>query len=238
MAHVHQLRDTDTHYSIDPLSRSISRGTNTKSTLIQYDHNSEILTFEMPRYVEGHDMLYCNQVEVHYINSGSGGPPTRGVYEVSDFEKSEDDDNTVVWSWMVSANATQNVGPLVFAFRFACLTGDEVDYSWSTAPFSGMTISEGIYNGEAVVEQYIDILEQWEHKIGVSVDDIKQATSSDQPNGANVITMVLSDGKKKSFVIRNGITPIRGIDYWTEEDKQEIINSILDVIPRAEEASF
>ena len=238
MAHAHLMRDTDTHYKVDPISRSISKGANTKSTLIQYDHNSEIFTFEMPRYVEDHDMLLCNQVEVHYINSGSGGPSTRGVYEVTDFEVSEDDENTVVWSWMISANATQNVGSLIFAFRFACLEGDEVMYSWSTAPFSGVSISAGIYNGEAVVEQYIDILEQWEHKIGVSVDDIKQATASDQPNGANVITMVLSDGKKKSFVIRNGITPIRGIDYWTEEDKQEIINSILGVIPQAEEASF
>ena len=28
----------------------------------------------------------------------------------------------------------------------------------------------------------------------------------------------------------NGYTPQRGVDYWTEEDKQEIIQAVLDAI--------
>lgn len=35
----------------------------------------------------------------------------------------------------------------------------------------------------------------------------------------------------------DGYTPIRGTDYWTEADKQEIINSVLAALPAAEGVS-
>lgn len=238
MAHLHEMRDSDSHFEVNPVTRSI-KNTGDKSTLVQYDHKSEILTFELPRYIDGHDMSLCNRVEIHYINSDSSGrQQNRGVYEVDDFSVSEDDDETMVWTWPISNHATQFVGPLTFAFRFACLTEDVVDYAWSTSPFSGISVSPGIYNSETFVAEYVDILEKWSHQIGTSIETIKQTAISSEPNGINIITLILSNGKRQSFIVRNGITPIRGIDYWTEEDKAEIIKSILDVIPVAEEASF
>lgn len=236
MAHVHEMRDSDLHFIIDPSSRAI-KAQSTKNILIQFDHNSEIFTFEMPRYIEGHDMSLCDRIEIHYINVSSGQQNT-GIYEVEDFSVSEDEENTMVWSWTVSANATQLVGTLVFAFRFACLTGDIIDYVWSTSPYSGISISSGIYNSESVVAEYIDILEQWERKIGVGVDDINQDVESTESEGVNVITLIMTDGRKESFNVRNGKTPVRGVDYWTKEDKAEIINDILNVIPESEGASF
>lgn len=238
MAHVHEVRDMDTHFTVDPASRTIKNHNSNKSILIQYDHNSEIFTFEMPRYIEGHDMLLCNRVEIHYINIGTSGSQNIGVYEVEDFEVSEDEENTIVWSWTVSNNATQLVGTLSFAFRFACLTDVTIDYAWSTSPYSGISISNGIYNGEAVIEEYVDILEQWEHKVGVGVEDIDQTVESEDPNGVNVITMTLTDGRKESFNVRNGKTPIKGTDYWTVEDKTEMIDEICKAFPPAEEASI
>ena len=35
----------------------------------------------------------------------------------------------------------------------------------------------------------------------------------------------------------DGHTPVRGTDYWTESDKQEIINSVLAALPAAEGVS-
>ena len=35
-----------------------------------------------------------------------------------------------------------------------------------------------------------------------------------------------------------GDTPILGIDYWTEADKQYIINEVLAALPIAEESEF
>ena len=239
MAHLHEVRDTDSHFTVDPITRSIKAGNPTKSMLIQYDHNSEVFTFEMPRYVDGHDMTLCNRVEIHYININSTNrQQTSGVYEVEDFKVSEDDENIILWSWVISRNATMFVGPLNFAFRFACLDGTTIDYAWNTSPYTGITVSSGIYNGEAVIEEYSDILEQWEHKIGVGVEDVEQTIESTEANGVNEVTLILTDSTRHSFNVRNGKTPVRGTDYWTEEDKQAIIDDILGVLPLAEEDSF
>lgn len=238
MAHLHEMRDADSHFEIDPLTRSI-KNSGSKSVLVQYDHKSEIFTFELPRYIDGHDMSLCNRVEIHYTNSDSTNRQwNRGVYEVDDFKISDDDEETMTWSWSISNHATQFVGPLTFAVRFACLTEDVVDYAWSTSPFLGVTVSTGIYNSEAFVDEYIDILENWANRIGTSIETITQTSASSEPNGINIITITLSNGEPQSFIVRNGITPIRGVDYWTEEDKTEIINSILGVMPIAEEATF
>lgn len=36
----------------------------------------------------------------------------------------------------------------------------------------------------------------------------------------------------------NGHTPVRGEDYWTDEDQQSIVDAILEALPKAEEAVF
>ena len=66
--HLHEMRDTDKHFIIDPVTRSITNANAAKNKLIQFDHNSEIFTFEIPQYVDGHDMNKCDKVEIHYIN--------------------------------------------------------------------------------------------------------------------------------------------------------------------------
>lgn len=43
-----------------------------------------------------------------------------------------------------------------------------------------------------------------------------------------------SDGKNGA----DGYTPVKGTDYWTEEDKAEIVEDVLAVLPTAEGASF
>ena len=32
----------------------------------------------------------------------------------------------------------------------------------------------------------------------------------------------------------DGYTPVRGTDYWTDDDKIEIVNDVLELLPRAE----
>ena len=36
----------------------------------------------------------------------------------------------------------------------------------------------------------------------------------------------------------NGTTPVKGTDYWTAADKQEIINSVLASLPSSEGVSY
>ena len=67
MAHTHPIVDSGSSFVINSTTRAIST-TSDKLELIQRDHQSERITFEIPKIVEAHDMSLCDQIEVHYIN--------------------------------------------------------------------------------------------------------------------------------------------------------------------------
>lgn len=162
MAHLHPVYDTDPHFSIDSTTRGITYESKEKLVIVQGDHNSQRYTFELPRYIDGHDMMLCDLVQVHYINIESGGRGRgTGVYKATDMQLAADDQNTVVLSWLVSQNATKYVGSLNFVLRFACTSGSKIDYAWSTTVYSAVAIITSIDNADLVVEQYADVLEQW-----------------------------------------------------------------------------
>ena len=167
MAHIHDVIDTDIHYKIDGITRNITNINETKRTLVQYDHNSERLTFEVPRYIDGHDLTTCNRVQVHYINIDIAGKEKNlGIYDVDDIGVKSDDENVVAFTWLISNNATKYAGTISFIIRFACVDEDgTVSYVWNTLTFKSIFVSDGICNSEVIVENYADILEQWENKL-------------------------------------------------------------------------
>lgn len=160
MSHVNKVIDADPHFVIDINTRNIKNVSQTKTSLVQYDHNSERFSFTLPRFIEGHDMMECNSVQVHYFSSAN--PDTKGLYEIDDLSICEEDTENVCCTWLISRNVTQTAGALQFILRFACLADDGTEeYAWHTNPFRGISISAGMNNAEAVAEQYADILEQW-----------------------------------------------------------------------------
>lgn len=168
MAHKHSVYDTDTHFRIDGVTRAVKNASTTKTMVVQHDHNSERFTFEIPRMVDGHDMSTCNMVQVHYINieSANKNNTSVGVYEVDDLQISPSGDDVVICSWLISGNATKYVGNLSFVVRFSCIAEDgKIDYAWNTAKHSNVFVTEGIYNSSDIVEEYADVLAQWEARI-------------------------------------------------------------------------
>lgn len=162
MAHQHPVKDTDLHFVIDPVTRVVKNNSG-KIVIMQHDHQSEILTFELPRYIDTHDMSLSNAVRVHYINIGSSSKyePVSGVYEITDLQIDPENENLVTCSWTLTNNTTQLEGTLNFIIRFSCLTGDTIDYSWSTAIYSGITVAKTIDSSDYVMTAIPDILEQW-----------------------------------------------------------------------------
>lgn len=175
MSHSHLVKDSDAVFIIDPISREITTETDNIS-LMQYDHNSEIFTFQIPKIVEGHDMSLCNKVEIHYTNIDKRKKETSNdIYPVTDLTV---DDSNILFTWTVSSNATKYAGSLNFLIRFACMEDDGTfSYIWHTNIFKNVTISNGINNTEAVAEDYSDILEKMK-------DDIKQTDFEQNDNEA------------------------------------------------------
>ena len=105
MGHIHKVYDTDIHFKIDAVTRAVKNVSETKVMIVQHDHNSERFTFEIPRYVDGHDMSTCNVVQIHYINTDSAHTNGNhsGIYEVDDLQISPDSDDVVICSWLISS---------------------------------------------------------------------------------------------------------------------------------------
>ena len=165
MAHSHSVYDTDIHFVIDTITRAI-KGNSRKTILMQGDHNSERFSFSLDRYIEGHDMALCNQVEVHYLNIDTKTRESKsGLYTVDDFQVSETDENTVNCSWLISKNATQLCGSLSFLLNFRCLEDGFENYSWHSDIYKDVRVAEGINADFEYTTEYVDVIEQWKESV-------------------------------------------------------------------------
>lgn len=185
MAHLHEVRDADTHFTIDAETMVITNTNAAKNKLRVGDHNSEVLTFEIPRYIENHDVLLCDKIGIHYMNAGTNKVDvSKDVYWVTDAAVSEEDENIVLFSWLVSGNATKYVGLLSFGIMFGCLEEDNTySYVKNTEIFSGITISDGYNFTEAVVEQYSDVLEQLIKELEEDISQLSEDIADLKQNG-------------------------------------------------------
>lgn len=220
------MSDPDAIFTIDPTTRVIS--TNVKKiVLMQYDHNSEIFTFSIPRFVEGHDMSLCNKIEIHYTNINKRTrEQSKDVYPVTD--KKVESDN-LAFTWLLSGNATKYPGSLNFIIRFKCVEDDgSISYMWNTDIFKNVTVSDGISNTETVIEDYSDILEQWKSELinEIPQSDYEQNDSTakdyikNRPFYTEVTETTLLDGTF-DFVENNGLymTISKDFPVFLEEGK-------------------
>ena len=156
----HTVSDADSPFVIDRLGGIDGQ----KKKLPWRSHNSEQIVFRMPRYIEEHDMSFCDVVQIHYINT-DGKQENKGVYEVKELQVPENDENVVLFGWLISENATQLVGALNFAITFECVNDGTVDYRWGTEICKNLTIGEGIDNGDYIAKEYPDILAQFAERM-------------------------------------------------------------------------
>lgn len=171
--HTHDVNDTDSHFIIDPDTRKISFAGETEKVLIQYDHNSEVYTFEVPRFVDGHDMLLCNRVRIHFNNiDGKTKRSIPDVAEMTDLHVSETDPTKVISSWTITRNATQFAGTLNFLVQYMCVVDDEIVYEWHTDIYDGVYVNAGRRNGKQAVVRYTEILEEWYQRLFGTGDSV------------------------------------------------------------------
>lgn len=170
MSHKDKIRDTEIHFIIDPTTRVIKTASSGNNTLVQYDHNSERYTFEIPRYVDGHDMFESTEVRIHYRNvSSSKQIKANGMYISDDVALSEDGE-TVTFSWLLSSATTQHIGYLHFSIQFLCLDGETIDYSWNTGIYTDVKIIESINNTEEVVVADPDALASLKNELKAELE--------------------------------------------------------------------
>lgn len=213
--HVHPVTDSDTYFIIDPISRAIENTARKKNTLMQYDHGSEVFTFELPRYVEGHDMILCNRVLVHWNNiDGETGEENAEATDIYDLQVDPNNEDNVICSWEITRNSTQLVGILSFLLQYMCVDDEgNATYEWHTDIYEGIEIKKTRRNGEASVIEYTDILEQWRQRLFGAGESVMADISSES---ATQIAAIKSESEKQQNIIETMGTAIQ-----TESETQQ-----------------
>lgn len=176
MTHIHPTYDNDKRVVINGITRDVVVSDANKPVLIQYDNNSEVVTFEIDRYVEGHDLALSNKVEVHYNNlDAAGRRSSKGLYEATDLRVNPDNKTTVLVSWYISDKATQYEGSLNFVLSFSCLEDDVYNvYRWNSH-IATFYVSAGINNTDYLENTYADVLEMWKQTL-FGIGDTEEAS--------------------------------------------------------------
>lgn len=241
MAHIHGVSDTNKCFTIDPITRKINTRCHNKA-INRYDHNSERFTFEMPRYIEGHDMMTCNRVELHYTNiDAKSKNEYKGLYIVDDLQLCSDDENFVTCSWLISQNATQYVGKLEFSLRFICQAGESVDYAWQTA-IASVEVADSIFNTDTVLEESVpDVLTSWMDSVvnkvyGMVEEDVLQRVKESAAElmddeaavtsyTATAADWVAGDGEFTQIFTLEGVTAEMMVDVLVDDSAMNFVET-------------
>lgn len=170
-SHIHTddiIVDADEHFSINTVTRMISNGSNKKLTIMQYDHNSERYSFDIDRIIDGHDLLKCNDVRIHFKNTGSNRQSYASTYTVNDVQVNLSDNDKITFTWLISGEATQFSGALSFSVSFKCLDEEaNILYSWNSAICNAIQIVAGMDNDNLVFDVYSDDLLKWQNEMEI-----------------------------------------------------------------------
>jgi hypothetical protein len=145
------ITDNGTRLVIDPITRTIApKYRNQKAVYVaKGDHNSTLITFEIPRYVDGNDMSDKeNVIQIHYVNMDAEDEKniSRGFFDAINVKVEQDEttgNEIVSFAWLIPNTATRYAGVVSIGItfeRFGNIDNNvEEVYSWSTSPY-GKTI--------------------------------------------------------------------------------------------------
>lgn len=164
MAHEHPIIDADAHFVIDKTTRKINSTDVVVPMLMQYDHNSERISFSVPAEIEGHNTMLCNRIIIDYMNvdSKDAERTNPGRYEVDDLTQSEAEADRLTFSWLISSAATFYEGTTAFLIAFEEIDENgDILYRWATEFATLIKVGKGFTAAPGIMAEYVDVLEKW-----------------------------------------------------------------------------
>ena len=127
-----------------------------KRIAVANDHNIETVTFECPRYWDGHDLSIMHL----YINYRSPDE-SLGCYVVDNVSIDENDSNIMHFDWTITRNVAKSEGKVIF---LVCAKQVDEDGNetlhWNSELCGDMYVSEGLECDEVLEEEYPDLYTQ------------------------------------------------------------------------------
>lgn len=104
------------------------------------DKNSEIVSFRIDRYIEGHNISECSEYKVFWRHETT----KKEGYHTIDIVKVSEDEDVVFLGWKIDDNVTETAGEIAFALKISDYDSDgECIYEFNTKEGSGLFVEPG-----------------------------------------------------------------------------------------------
>jgi hypothetical protein len=189
------------------------------NTILAYagDVNSQIVTFALPQFHEGHDMSKCEFKKLYWKNS------TSGIEDTSDLVLKSTEGNNQILEWAFPPAAATEAGKVEIKITLYDLIDGKVAFSWNTPIFSQFTVGDTFTKvGERITQSNLP---------KVAKDDIlfidEESRAIVAPKNYNYIVGNYGD-VGTSFVYFQTLRKIRGIDLLDEGTTIDIAVTLKD----------
>ena len=143
-------------YIVVDSNRFITVPEELKRIAVANDHNIETVTFECPRYWDGHD-LSVMQLYINYRSPDN----SLGCYVVDNVSIDENDSNIMHFDWTITRNVAKTEGNVIFLVCAKKVNEDGNEtLHWNSELCEDMYVSEGLECDEVLEEEYPDLYTQ------------------------------------------------------------------------------
>ena len=206
-------------------SRVISIPASILNLGVESDDDVKRLHFSMPRHYGEFDLSKF-KFTINFENANNTGD----IYPVDDL--TTPDDNTITFCWLGDRVAFEKAGKVTFNI---CMKMYDIDgivvKELNTTP-AILSVLKGLETSETVVENNPSLID----RVLFRLYAVEAATGNGQDGYYSIvkitdtddgvsITIQNKDGETEAE-LKDGYTPVRGTDYWTEEDTTTVTNDI------------
>ena len=150
----YEVSYNDGYHIIINQDRSIKVPDILKSIAVQYDNNVETITFDCPRYWDGHD-FYNMDVYINYMRSDGH----KGSYTAKNVVVDKNDNTMIHFDWTITEDVTMVSGTISF---LVCIKNTAADTKphWNSHLCRDLKIENGMEVYDHIVENSPDIIEE------------------------------------------------------------------------------
>ena len=203
---------------------------------VESDDDVKKLTFNVPRFYYDTDLAEFN-IYINYMNAKKEGD----VFEVPKNDVIIDMGNTLTFDWIVGRHAVAYKGMAIFnvCMKKGSMQPDPedetqeifvVDQEFNTT-VAKLPVLEGLETGEAVIQEYADILMQWEEEL-FGIED--SAKNNIIQKGFEVAETLNTAGEEqRASIVSKGSEVIETLNTAGEEQRRQIVlkgNEVIETV--------
>jgi|GEM_PF-5415461 len=199
---------------------------------VMSDDDVKRLYFVVPRHYRDIDLSEFD-IRINFQNAAGNGdqypvPP-------SDIEV-DDSSEEIRFSWLVDRTAFESAGKVTFSVCMVKYDNNGVIVRELNTTIASLEVLKGLETSEAVVENnpsafdnVLFRLKAVENAMGLGVTGYFNIIDVKVEGDNRALTIASNDGTVV-YTIADGKTPVKGVDYFTEDDKTELETDVVDEV--------